>query len=164
MDLSLTKNRWKKNWSFNSSYDVSLSGVVLYLFKSTIQPYMEYCCHAWAGVLNCYLDTLDKLQIWVCMNFGRKLTTSIERLVDHRNLASLILFYIYYFSRRSLELAELFPLTYSCVRSVGFSPRLHDLSVNITRCYKDVYTDNSFHRTARPCNSCLQNYFLWIMI
>ena len=35
--------------------------VALYLFKSTIRPCMEYCCHAWAGVPSCYLELLDKL-------------------------------------------------------------------------------------------------------
>ena len=33
--------------------------VSLYLYKSTIWPYMEYCCHAWAGAPSCYLELLD---------------------------------------------------------------------------------------------------------
>ena len=37
------------------------SEVALYLYESNIRPCMEYCCHAWAGVLNCYLDIKDKL-------------------------------------------------------------------------------------------------------
>ena len=114
---------------------------------------------------NSFFNTFLLLdRAWVCMTFGRKLTASSELLVDHRNLVSLFFFYIYYFGRRSSELAELFPLTYSCVRSVDYSHRLHDFSSNITRCYKDVYTSSSSHRTATPFNSCLQNYFLWIMI
>ena len=28
-------------------------GVALYLYKSTIWPCVEYCCHAWAVGLNC---------------------------------------------------------------------------------------------------------------
>ena len=36
--------------------------VVLYLYKSTIRPCMEYCCHVWAGAPSCYLELLDKLQ------------------------------------------------------------------------------------------------------
>ena len=35
----------------------------MYLFKSTMHPYMEYCCHIWACAPNCYLELLDKLQI-----------------------------------------------------------------------------------------------------
>ena len=29
--------------------------VALYLYKSTIHPCMEYCCHIWAGAPSCYL-------------------------------------------------------------------------------------------------------------
>ena len=35
--------------------------VVLYLYKSTIQPSMEYCSHVWAGAPSFYLELLDKL-------------------------------------------------------------------------------------------------------
>ena len=33
---------------------------VLYLYKSTIHPCMEYCCHVWAGAPSWYLELLDK--------------------------------------------------------------------------------------------------------
>ena len=36
--------------------------VAPYLYKSTILPYREYCCHVLAGVPSCDLDFLDKLQ------------------------------------------------------------------------------------------------------
>ena len=36
--------------------------VALYLYKFTIRPCMEYCCHVWAGAPSCYLELLDKLQ------------------------------------------------------------------------------------------------------
>ena len=32
----------------------------LYLYKSAIQPSMEYYCHVWAGAPSCYLEFLDK--------------------------------------------------------------------------------------------------------
>ena len=34
----------------------------VYLYKSTIRPCMEYCCHVWAGAPSCYLELLDQLQ------------------------------------------------------------------------------------------------------
>ena len=34
--------------------------VALHLYKSTIRPCMEYCCHVWAGAPSCYLELLDK--------------------------------------------------------------------------------------------------------
>ena len=32
----------------------------LYLYKSTIQPCVEYCCHVWASSPSYYLELLDK--------------------------------------------------------------------------------------------------------
>ena len=37
--------------------------VVLYLYKSTIRPWIEYCCHVWAGATSCCLQLLDKLLV-----------------------------------------------------------------------------------------------------
>ena len=87
--------------------------VALYLYKSIIQPCMEYCCHGWAGAPSCYLELLDKLQKQICRTVGPSLAVSLEPLAHHRNLVNLILFYMYYFGRFSLELAQLVPLHFS---------------------------------------------------
>ena len=87
--------------------------VALYLYKSTIQPFMEYCCQVWAGAPSCYLELLDKLQKQICRTVGPSLAASIEPLAHCRNEASLSLFYRYYFGRSSSELAQLVPLPYS---------------------------------------------------
>ena len=44
--------------------------VALYLYKSTIDPCIEYCFHVWASALNCYLELLDKLQEQICRAVG----------------------------------------------------------------------------------------------
>ena len=36
--------------------------VVLYLYKSTRRPCLEYCCCAWASAANCYLYVLNWVQ------------------------------------------------------------------------------------------------------
>ena len=87
--------------------------VALYLYKSTIQPCMEYCCHVWAVALSCYLELLDELQKQICRTVGPSLAASLEPLAHRRNVASLSLFYRYYFGRCSSELAQLVPLLYS---------------------------------------------------
>ena len=66
---------------------------------------MEYCCHVWAGAPSCYLELLDKLQKWICRTVGPSLGTSLEPLAHHGNVASLSLFYRYYFGKCSSELA-----------------------------------------------------------
>ena len=55
----------------------------------------------------------------------------------------LSLFDRYYFGRCSSELAQLVPLPFSRGSS-AHSDRLHDFSVTIPRCYKDVYVNMSF--------------------
>ena len=57
--------------------------VVLYLCKSIIRPYIEYCCHVWAGAPSCYLELLDKLQKRICRTVGPSLAASLEPLA-HR--------------------------------------------------------------------------------
>ena len=115
--------------------------VVLYLYKSTIRPCMEYCCHVWAGAPSCYLELLNKLQKRICRTVGPSLAASLESLAHHRNVANLSLFYRYYFGRCSSELAQLIPLPYSFLREV------------YSLCYKDVYVNSFFPRTARLWNS-----------
>ena len=65
----------------------------------------------------------------------------------------LSLFYRYYFGRYSSELAQLVPLPYSRQRSTHYSDRLHNFSVIIPTCYKDIYVNSFFSRTARLWNS-----------
>ena len=52
-----------------------------YLYKSTICPYMEYCCHVWAGVPSCYLELLGILQKQLCRTVGPSLAASCKPLV-----------------------------------------------------------------------------------
>ena len=126
--------------------------VALYLYKSTIRPCMEYCCHVWAGAPSCYLELLDKLQKRICRTVGPSLAASLEPLAHRQNVASLSLFYRYYLGRCSSELAQLVPLPFSRGRSTRYSDRMHDFSVIIPRCYKDVYV-NSFFPCTRLWNS-----------
>ena len=113
---------------------------------------MEYCCHVWAGAPSCYLELLDKLQKRICKIVGPSLAASLEPLAHHRNVASLSLFYRYYFGRYSSELAQLVPFPFSQERSTHYSDRLHDFSVTIPRCHKDVYVNSFFPHTAKLWN------------
>ena len=57
--------------------------VTLYLYKSTVRPYMEYCCHVWAGAPSCYLELLDKLQKRISRTVSPSLAASLEPLAHH---------------------------------------------------------------------------------
>ena len=111
--------------------------VALYLCKCTIHSCMEYCCHVWAGAPSCYLELLHKLEKHIYRTAGPSLATSLESLTDHRNVASLSLFYIYYcyyFGRHSSELTQLVLIPFFQGSSTRYSDRLHYFSVIITRC------------------------------
>ena len=122
---------------------------------------MEYCCDVWAGAPSCYLNLLDKLQKRIFKIVGPSLATSLESLAHHRNVASLSVFYRYYFGRCCSEQAQLVLLPFSRGRSTRYSDRLHDFSVTIPRCYKDVYVNSFFPCTAKLWNSLPIECFSW---
>ena len=111
--ISIAKAVSKKIGALIRSVKFLSPEVALHLYKSIIRPFMEYCCHVWAGAPSFYLELLDKLQKWVCRTVGPSLAASLEPLARHRNVASLSLFYRYYFGRCSSELAQLVPHPYS---------------------------------------------------
>ena len=147
--ISIAKTASKKIGALICSMTFLSPEVAMYLYKSTIRPCMEYCWQVWAGASSCYLELLDKLQKRICRTVGPSLFASLEPLAHCRNVASLSL---YYFGRCSSELAKLVPLPCSRGRSTLYSDRLHDFSVTTPRCYKDVYVNCFFPRTARLWN------------
>ena len=83
---------------------------------------------------------------------GPSLATSLEPIDLRRQVAISSLFYRHYFGRCS---SGPFPLLYSRGRFILYSNLLHDSSVAIPRCYKDVYVNSFF-----PGTVCLQYFVL----
>ena len=140
-------------WTLIHSVKFLSPEVALYLYESTIWPYMEYYCHLWADTPSCYLKMLDKLQKQIYRTVGPSLMASLEPLAHCQNVASLSLSYRYYFVRCSSELAQLASFPYPWGRSSHYFHELHDFSVTISRCYKDVYISSFFPHRARLWNS-----------
>ena len=113
---------------------------------------MQYCCRVWASSPSSYLELLDKLQKRICRTAGLCIAASFEPLAHCRDVASLSLFYRHYFGRCSSEMAELVPPPYSRGGSTFHSDRLHDFSVTVPRCYKDVCVNSFFPRKAKLWN------------
>ena len=157
--ISILKTASKKIGALIRSVKCHSPEIALYLYKSTIRPCTEYCCYIWDGVPSCYLKLLDKLQKRICRTVGPSLGASFELLAHRRNVASSSLFYRYYFGRCSSELAQLVPPPYSRVRSTCYSDRLHDFSVTIPTCCKEVYVNSFFPRIARLWNSLRKECF-----
>ena len=60
--ISIAKTATKKIGVLICSMKLLSPEFALYLYKSTICPCMEYCCHDWVGVHSCYLELFNKLQ------------------------------------------------------------------------------------------------------
>ena len=84
---------------------------------------------------------------WICLlgyrgGYAGQLVLQLlplEPLAYCWNVANLNLFSWYYFGRCSSELVELVSFPYSCWMSSHYSNRVHDFSVTIPTCYRDVY-------------------------
>ena len=122
--FSIAETASKKIGVLIRSMTLLFPEVALYLYKSTTRPCMEYCCHVWAAAPGFYLDLSDELQKRICRTVGPSLSASLEPLAHRRNVASLSLFYRYYFGRCSSELAALVSLPYSRGRSTHYSEML----------------------------------------
>ena len=124
-----------------------------------MNPCMEYCCYIWAGAPLCYLELLEKLQKQICRTVCPSIAAFLKPLAHCRNVTNLSLFYRYYFGRCSSELTQLVPLPFSRGRSTRYSDRLHDFSVTIPICYKDVYVNSFFPGTTRLWHFLHIEYF-----
>ena len=65
--------------------------VALYLYKSTIRPYVEYCCHFWAGTPIYYLALLDKLQKQISRTVGPSLAASSSKCIELKSFLQVLL-------------------------------------------------------------------------
>ena len=94
-------------------------GISLYLYKSVVRPCMKYCFYVTAGLLagtwKCQ-TSYKKNQI--DRTLGPSPATSREPLAHCQNIASLSLFYRYYFGRCSSELSLMVSVPYSRGRSI----------------------------------------------
>ena len=81
--ISIAKTASKKIGALIRSMKFLSPEVALYLYRFTIHPCMEYCCHVWAGAPSCYLELLGKLQKRICRTVGPSLATFLEPLA-HR--------------------------------------------------------------------------------
>ena len=91
--ISIAKTVSKKIGALIHSMKFFPPEVALYLYKSMIQPCIEYCCHVWAVDPGCYLEMLDELQKWTHRTVSSSLAASFEPLAHRRNVASLSLLY-----------------------------------------------------------------------
>ena len=70
---SIAKTASRKIGDLICSMKFLCPDVARYLYKCTIWPCIEYCCHVWAGAPSCKLELLGELQKWICRTVGPSL-------------------------------------------------------------------------------------------
>ena len=78
--ISIAKTASKKIGAVIHSMNFLSAEVALYLYKTTIRPCLEYCCHVWTGAPSCSLKMLDKLQKRICRTVGPQLLPLIVEM------------------------------------------------------------------------------------
>ena len=132
---------------------------ILYLYKATIRPCMEYCCHIWAGAPNSCLSLLDRIQRRITNLIGPNLSLTLQSLSHRRNVASLSLFYKYLHGHCSDDLKVLTPDIKAFSRVTRYSTKAHSMTVQVPSCNKTFYTTSFFPRTSRLWNSLPSSCF-----
>ena len=78
--ISIARTASKKIGALICSAKFLCPEVAVYLYKSTMCPCMEYCCHVWVRAPSCYLVLLDKLQKQICRTLAPSFAASLELL------------------------------------------------------------------------------------
>lgn len=150
---SVAKSAVKKIGSLFRVRNCLSPKTILYLYKSSIRPCMEYCCHLWAGApANC-LNLLNRLQKRISNIVGPELASGLHSLAHRRDVASLSLFYRYINGRCSDELYQLAPPLKQFARVTRQACKAHILTVKVPACNKNFYSSSFFPRTAKLWNS-----------
>ena len=126
---------------------------ILYLYKASIRPCMEYCCHLWAGAPAHLLNLLDRIQNRVCNMVGPQLSLKLQPLSHRRDVASLSLFYKYFHGHCSEELASLVPPRKIFTRHTRQAARAHEFTVEEPFISKNFRRSSFFPRTSHLWNS-----------
>ena len=132
---------------------------VCYLYKSTIRPLMEYCCHLWAGAPQTHLNLLERVEKRVKNLMGEKLASKLQPLSVRRDVASLSLFYRYYFGRSSSAVNECVPKPKIFSRSTRRANALTCYNVSLERARTVSRSKSFFVRTAQLWNQLPQTTF-----
>ena len=132
------------------------------LFKlctGIIRPCLEYCSHTWGS--SPYTSLLDRVESKAIHLIGDpSLTSTLDPLSLCRKVASLFLFYRYYFGHCSCELAACIPPPMARPRSTRQSTFAHNYCVELSNARINRFSDGFFPSTSRLWNSLPPSVFL----
>ena len=132
---------------------------LLKIYVGLIRPCLEYCSHIWGASPYTYL--LDRVESKAIRLIGdASVTSSLDSLSLRRKVASLSLFYKYYFGHCSVELAGCVPPPLARPLGTRQATSAHRCSVEICNPRIDRFSDCFFHSTSVLWNSLPDSVFL----
>ena len=129
------------------------------LYTGLIRPCLEYCSHIWGS--SPYTSFLDRAESNVIHLIGNpSLTSTLDPLSLRCKVASLPLFYRYYFGHCSDELAACIPPSMAQPRSTRQASFAHNYCVELSNARINWFSDGFFPSTCHLWNSLPSSVFL----
>ena len=129
------------------------------IYKATIRPCLEYCCHLWSEASAHCLHILDQFQNRLVNLVGPDFHINLHPLSHRRNDASLSLICKYFYGQSSSDLHQLTPLLKSFSRNTWLFASSHQFTVQLPNCHKNFYSSSFFTCTSRLWNSFPRSCF-----
>ena len=128
------------------------------LYTGFIRPCLEYCSHIWGS--SPYTSLLDRIKSKAIRLIGDpSLTSTLDPLSLRRKVASLSLFYRYYFGHGSDELATCIPSPMARPHSTRQATFAHNHCVELSNARINRFSDGFFPSTSHLWNLSLPLYF-----
>ena len=128
------------------------SAQLVKLYNGFIHPCLEYCCHIWGS--SPYTSLLDRVESKaICLIDDPSLTSFLDHLSLRRKVASLSLFYCYYFGHCFDELGACIPPPVARPRSTRQASFAHNFFVELSNGRIKRSSDGFFPSTSHLCNS-----------
>ena len=122
------------------------------LYTGFIRPCLEYCSHIWGS--SPYTSLLDRVESKaIRLISDSSLTSTLDPLSLRRKVASLSLFYRYYFGHCSDELAACIPPPMTRPHSTHQATLAHNYCVELSNARINRFSDGFFPSTSHLWNS-----------
>ena len=126
--------------------------MLLILLLNPSRPYLEYCSHIWSSFP--YTSLLDRVESMAIRLVGDpSLTLTLDSLSLHRKVASLSLFYRYYFGHLSDELVACIPPPMARPHSTWQASFADNYCVELSNARIIWFSDGFFSSTSHLWNS-----------
>ena len=156
--IGLAKSASKKLGILFRCHRYFSSEQLLQIYVGLVRPCMEYCSHIWGGSSYTYLLDRVESKAYRLIN-DPLLTARLDTLALRRSVASLSLFYRYFFGHCSSELHHCMPPLLPRPRSTRQATQSHRFCVEIVNSRINACNSSFIPSTSRIWNSLPPSVF-----